>query len=446
MTMSLSDIVEIQVSVESVALTLPGFGNTLLLSPGASFAERVRTYSSLTDVVADFAATTPEYQAAAAMFGQSPHAPRVKIGRCANKPTQVFTIGVVLVADSTAYAVNVKVGSTVTAVSITSDASATNDEIVASLVAALNLVADNNYTAAATGTSGSQVVTVTADAAGAFFGLQVVDLPRLELTDTTAGVSLSADLDAIAFEDPDFYFVVPMQHNSKANLELIADWTATNDRCGIAVTADSIVATAVAAVSTDIAVTLNGESQRNMALIYRKASYSNVAAGIASIMGAYKPGAATAMWKNVVGETADNLSSTQRQNLDVKKASYYETIGGLSVLINGFVSDGWYIDVVRNLAWLKQTTAADIVTLLASQPKLPYTIKGGTAVEGAIRATFARAAAMNVISADYTVTIPDISAISSGTKATRVLPDVAWSAQLLQAIHKVKPVLGKVTF
>lgn len=444
--LQLSDIVEIQVSVESSGLALPGFGIPLILSANADFSERVRTYASASEVAVDFDLDSPEYLAAAVAFAQTSRVSRLKIGRCANKPTQVFTLSVAAVANSTAYKARVTgQGFTATDITVTSDSSVTNDEIVAALVTALNTVANKNYTAAATGTSGSQIVTITGTAAGDWFAVDSLDLAYLSVTQTHSNPDVVADLEAIAAEDPDFFFILPL-YNSTAYLQAIATWCATNERMLVASTNDSIAATQSLSPGTDVLTVIKATNNRFACLAYRRSAASFYASGVASILGASRPGSLTLMHKTIVGETADNLSSTQRANIAAKYASCYETIGGRSIIVDGFVSDGWYADTSRNLAWLKQQVAADLITMLGSVPKLPYTQAGATAVEGSIRATFARAANYQVIGSDYTVTVPDVSLISSSTKQTRILPDVEWTVALLQAIHRVKPIAGKVTF
>lgn len=90
--MPLSDIATIVVTTTGAGVTRAGYGVPMILSHSADWAERTRTYTSLSAVGADFAANTPEYLAAAKIFGQSPKVPRIVIGRAALQPTQKFAI------------------------------------------------------------------------------------------------------------------------------------------------------------------------------------------------------------------------------------------------------------------------------------------------------------------------------------------------------------------
>jgi hypothetical protein len=127
--MQLSDIISIAITTATRTIARAGFGIPLILSASApSWSERVRTYSSIDDVDDDFATTTPEYKAAARFFAQSPRVRQVKIGRAALPATQQFEFAPV-VANSYAYTFYVVKNGTLTAVTYTSDGSATAAEI-----------------------------------------------------------------------------------------------------------------------------------------------------------------------------------------------------------------------------------------------------------------------------------------------------------------------------
>jgi len=67
--------------------------------------ERIRTYSTLADVAADFGTTAPEYLAAVLWFGQSPQPDQIKIGRWAESATAGFLGGGILSSAQAAIAV-----------------------------------------------------------------------------------------------------------------------------------------------------------------------------------------------------------------------------------------------------------------------------------------------------------------------------------------------------
>lgn len=147
--MALSEHVSIVITQDTVGIERAGFGTPMILSATAAWAERLRYYASLLEVADDFAATTPEYLAARAVFSQSPRPKRLAIGRSALKPTLRYTIAVRTVSNSTAYEIRVVgEGFTGGTASYTSDSAATEAEIVNGIVTALNAISGNNYLAA----------------------------------------------------------------------------------------------------------------------------------------------------------------------------------------------------------------------------------------------------------------------------------------------------------
>lgn len=90
--MPLTDIATIVVSTTSAGVTRAGYGVPMILSHTAAWSERIRFYTSITAVGADFAANTPEYLAANKIFGQSPKVTRIAIGRAALAPQQTYSL------------------------------------------------------------------------------------------------------------------------------------------------------------------------------------------------------------------------------------------------------------------------------------------------------------------------------------------------------------------
>jgi hypothetical protein len=94
--MALTDYVTLNIFQTTVGLTKAGFGTGLFLSYKPTWAERTRTYGSVSDVAVDFPVTTgPEYRAATSYFSQSPAPTQFVIGRGSNKPTKVVQLSAV---------------------------------------------------------------------------------------------------------------------------------------------------------------------------------------------------------------------------------------------------------------------------------------------------------------------------------------------------------------
>jgi hypothetical protein len=161
--MPLSDIAVVNIILGTGGLSQTGFGTGMILGYPTGWVERSRTYTSITGVAADFATTTPEYKAANAYFSQNPRPEQLVIGRGTLKPTMIFKITVATVANSQKYSVVLNG----TQYDVTSDASATNDEIIILLQAALAAPATAaGFTAAIGGAGPSTFLTLTGNAAG----------------------------------------------------------------------------------------------------------------------------------------------------------------------------------------------------------------------------------------------------------------------------------------
>lgn len=82
-TLPVSSVVNVQVQLSPIAAALRNFGAMCILgsSDVIPTSERIRLYSSISDVATDFGTVAPEYQAALAFFSQSPRPSIVYIAR-----------------------------------------------------------------------------------------------------------------------------------------------------------------------------------------------------------------------------------------------------------------------------------------------------------------------------------------------------------------------------
>lgn len=438
---TLSSQVSLTITVDSLGVARAGFGTALVVSHTATWLERSRTYTDLAGVTADFDAGTPEYIAASALFAQSPHPEQIIIGRAALAPTQVYEIDVSSVVNSTKYAVNViATGATASnPLTYTSDSSATNDEIVAGLVTALNGVSSKNYTAAATGTAGSQVVTVTATAAADWFSIEILDPTLLAIKQTHTDPGIATDLAAIQVEN-DTWYALHTMYNSKAYVLAAAAWIETQSKIYLVdVNETQAITVAVGSSPTDTLYAL-------FALTYNRTAGSYYPSPAAMFSAAWlgrvlpdDPGSATWKFKTLAGIAAVNLTSTHETNLRARKANCYETIAGVNKTWEGTVAGGTFgfIDTTRGLDWLSDDMTKGVYGAMSGSEKVPYTNAGLALVRNEIKASLKRAFGMGIINDDYVIEMPSISSISSSDKALRRLPNVKWSASLQGAIHEV---------
>ncbi len=107
MALSVSDLINVTVNVSPTAVANRGFGTMLIIGDSAviSTTDRIRSYSNLTGVLADFANTDPEYLAAQLYFAQIPQPTKLMIGRQGASETPLQAVQACVAKSSEWYAV-----------------------------------------------------------------------------------------------------------------------------------------------------------------------------------------------------------------------------------------------------------------------------------------------------------------------------------------------------
>lgn len=434
--MPLADIVRVNIAVLSAGITQAGFGIPLILSHSATWVERTRTYTSAAGVLADFAATTPEYLAAQAEFSQSPAPPKIMIGRSAVKPTQWHVFTVAAVSDSTAY--SVRIGAQTA--TFTSGVGTTNDLIAAGLLAAINALAAPalGATATLTGAALSRTVTLTANAAGNWTGLEVVRTDLLSVAQTHADPGIATDLAAILNESQAWYALITL-FNSKLYVAAAALWIEANERFYMADSQDTDIINVADSGASDIAHTLKAASYARTAVVYHPANDAWLAASWCGALLPLDPGSETWKFKTLATVPATVLTATQITNLKAKYCGWYYSINSKNITTEGKVAANEWIDVIRFRDWLKARMQERIFVRLTQTKKVPFTDKGLVVIEGEIRAQLADGVSVGGL-ADVPapdVVMPLVATISPANKSARILDGITFSGTLAGAIHEL---------
>ncbi len=437
---TLDQVVSLTITRDSVGVSVPGFGIPLILSANAAFADRVRSYTSLAGVEADFATTTPEYLQAALLFSGSNKPEKIKIGRLANKPTQRYRITVQTVTNSQIYKVKVNG----TEASFTADGTATNDEIVAGLVSAINTALGGSRASAdTTDGTGSHKLLLTAASAGEFLGLDVRavndNLDLLTVIQNHADPGLAADLAAITNADADYYFILH-PYNSVACISAISTFAEANKRLFVAGSSDTNnITLADGSDSVSVAKVAKVAALSYTSIWYHHDSGAFVDSRLVGACAPLDPGSETWAFKSLSGVAATVLTATHQTNLEAKNANYYQAVAGASITFPGKVAKGDFIDLVRFLDWFRATTQAAIFSRMAALSKIPFTDPGIAIVEAELRGVIGQGVDVGGIATDPApvVTVPRASAVSSANRTARILPDVKFTWTYAGAIHKV---------
>lgn len=274
-------------------------------------------------------------------------------------------------------------------------------------------------------------------------------IPSLEVTagefaleDRTSDPGLAADLTAIRAEDDDWYCAL-LDSNSSAEILALAAIIEPLTPKKILVTQSADTAVLNADSITDVAyLTADRDYFRTHVLFHPKIATSDswIAPAMVGNALAYNPGSVTWVNRELVGVGDWAPASADRTALLAKNSGSIETIAGRKVTFGGKVGGGEWIDIIHGLDWLHARIGERIFGLLvsATDAKVGFTDKGIARVHAELRAqlTEASAAPSNLL-ATWSTSVPTAASLSSSQRATRVLPNVTFSATVQGAIHAV---------
>ena len=255
---------------------------------------------------------------------------------------------------------------------------------------------------------------------------------------TTPDADWTAALTAIRVADTDWYGF-SIKSVTIADQEEAADWAeATTDPkvLFMARSADTDILSSVA--TTDIAYYISSNGYDRSACFYSSGAATNYIECAA--MGERfpkNPGSGTWKFKTLTGITADDLTTSERSAALDKEANIYISRASISMTEEGTVGSGEYIDVIRGIDWLESRIQEIIFGELVNTEKIPFTDEGISTIEGLLKQALDEAVRRDVITADYTTTVPDVADVSAANKTARTLPDVEFTATLAGAIHYV---------
>lgn len=441
MSTALDQIVNIVITQETAAIPQASFATPLIVGPtGFLNSDVIRYYTSPQAMLADgFTTSDIEYIYAVEAFEQALSPTQVGIGKRTTAVVQVDTISF-NVLNLHLYKV------TIDGVdySYTSDGTATAAEIVTALSALIN--ADTNATVTATG---STTLILTSDTAGDGFQTSVNGDSNMTLVHTTANNGIVDDLTAI-LNDPlgNLWYGLALASSVVGDILQTAAFIETLTKIYIAASGDAAIDTGV---TTDVASVLQGKGYKRTGLMYSPGSFNlGIDAGWLGGQLPQTPGASTWDLKTIVGITPDLYSSTSRSRLIGvpgvsvgKGVNIYETVGGQNITENGWMVGGQYIDITVFIDWLKSTMQTNIFSLLINNPKIPYTDKGVSVIENAVRQTLKQGSddggTGGLDATSITVTVVPVSSIPANIRAQRILPAnaIKWTARLTGAFQNI---------
>jgi hypothetical protein len=438
--MSLDDIVNVQISLESPSITRAGFGVPAILDFNTKFAELARVYDSTAAMADDlFGPSDAAYVAAQKVFGQNPHPGQVVVLRRPSGPVMRWEI-TPTVENLAAYTGKLhKLGTAEETFLFTSDGTATLAEIIAGLVAAINaLVGNANFTA----TDQVTHVRVDGDAAGTHLLLKALSSNLSVKNATPDSATIVTHYTAAASyaqaQGFDYYGLVSTSRGSAELSALAAQIEGEKKILGFA-TQDTPVKEGTAG---NIALTLQAAAYARTFGVFNEAGdgiYSFAEAGLFGRVLPDDPGSETWKFKTLAGVSVDALTSTNVVNLKTADINHYRREAGNNFTAEGVTFAGEFIDVTRFIDFIHARMQENIFARLVAVEKVPFTDPGIAIVENEIRGVLQLGINNGGFASDPapTVTVPRAADVSAVDKGNRFLPDLKFSATLAGAIHSL---------
>lgn len=437
-------IVNVDITLNTAGTTREGFGLPLFLASTDNFEERIRGYTSLTEVAEDFDESTAAYKAAKQLWSQTPKVTQLYIGR----RTMQYTVSIPdTVAEGSEYSLTVAIGGGVSQpFQYTAKESDTAlivlNEFKSQIEASPTIKDGVNVSVTGTGASATMIITKAGD--NDFVKVTSIT-PTTSIAATTADTA-SAALASIETYSTDWYFISAEDRTQQFVLVMASEIQA---RKKIFFTANADVK---ALQGTDLTSATDVPAQlakskytRTVCLWHHTAEYDYPEMAYIAYGAPYDAGSIA--WGNaqLTGVAASlqpanqrPLTSIQKSALDTRSCNFIDLDGGVPVVRRGITSGGEWIDIVRGVDWLESDLKTSLRDLLINQKggKITYDDTGITRIRQVIETSLQRAVNRNFLST-YTVTVPKASQVALADKKARILKDVTFHGILAGAILDV---------
>ena len=451
--MSLEQIVNVVISRETASVSRAGFGTPMILGPNLNSQNRILFFSNLSDVADALVggSANPEYQAAAAVFGQNPHPVQIAIGQVQGTKTITDNAGTFTAGDIVV---------TVNGTEITESFATDKDTTMTALAASIQALAD--VSTAVYSAVGHTIIITPVSTAVLGVSVDVTGITGTMTTtvSATGTETLTDALDAIRTVNDTWYALV-ITSRTLADQQNVADWTETQTKIfGCASDDTNIINQADGVDTTTIAYYVKTNSLSRTFVFYHQTADGStsddyIEAALFGKILPQDPGSYTAMFQTLSLVAVSTLTTTQNVNALAKNANTYEEIGGRNISREGTTGEGEYIDVIIFIDWLQARITENVYSTLVNSQKVPYTDAGIAAIDSQVQRTLQVGQNRGGISptaydendvqiGGFFTTVPLLSAVSAADKAARTLNDMTFTAWLAGAVHAVN-ITGVVT-
>lgn len=437
-------IVNVDITLNTAGTTREGFGLPLFLASTDNFEERVRGYTSLTEVAEDFDESDAAYKAAKQLWSQTPKVTQLYIGR----RSMQYTVSIPdAVAENTEYTLTVAVGG---GISQPFQYTAKDADTAAIVLDALKTQIEASPTikdavsVSVTGSGDSATMIVTKNGDNDF--VKVTSTATTVSISATTSDSASTALSAIETYSTDWYFIATEDRTSQFVLAMASEIQA---RKKIFFTANADVKALQGTdptAATDVPAQLAKNMYTRTVCLWHHTADSDypemayIAYGAPYDAGSIAWGNAqlTGVAASLQPANQRPLTSIQKSALDARSCNFIDLDGGVPVVRRGITSGGEWIDIIRGVDWLESDLKTSLRDLLINQKggKITYDDTGITRIRQVIETSLQRAVNRNFLST-YTVTVPKASQVSLADKKARILKDITFHGILAGAILDV---------
>jgi hypothetical protein len=404
--MPIEDVVIINISLDPPPIEAAVF-KLMVAGQNVAFTERIRWYSSAAELLADTEAaitsTDYEYLALAAIFSQTVHPDQVGVGRCDTAFVAQVDDWSIDVAAAGTWTLTIN-GVDYTYIAGGGDtATVIRDGLVAAAAAAPDVTVSP---------VAANALDVTADVAGVPFTSDVTapaggDASFKPLASTDS-LGWPEELGEVFAEDDSPYYVC-IEDRDPEQVYVVATYIETLHKLYIGQTSQADVKTSA---TTDVASLLQDGNYFRTGLLWYSTDATTAAEAWAGKVAAANPDAVTTIWalKNLVGVTADALTTTEQGYIKGKYASFYDTVGGVGATWEGRTPNGKWIDNVITVDWLYFRLREDIwrwyLSVSNRNEKINYDDDGIKAHRALTKNRLEKGFKVSHINSNYTVTVP----------------------------------------
>lgn len=484
--LAIENVVDISVQFTPVATPTRDFGTLLLIgsSDVIPVASRIRYYTTLSGVAADFGTSAPEYTAASLFFAQSPQPSQLYIGRWAQSASKGVLTGGNIGSSSQAALLatmqaitngsfTVTIGGVLrTVTSLNFSANVTLSEVAATINTAVSVYAtcswdatNGSFVLKSVGTGATNGAITYANVAGGGTDV-VVPLKWNAATGAQLSQGVAAEdavdgLNALAAFSSAWYacmFACSTPPSDADYTECAAFIEAANPVRIIGFTTQD-TNTLVLGNTDNLAYDLKQLTYRRSYVQYSSSSLYAVASALAkglTVDFTANNSTITLKFKTEPGVTAETLTETQAQAVTSMNANIYVNyINATAIIQQGVMSNGLFFDEVHGTDWFANAIQTAVYNLLYTSPtKIPQTNYGVNQIVNVIDGVCAAAVNNGLIApglwtgptigpvkqntllpTGFFVYVPNISEQSQADREARIAPTCQVLAKLGGAVH-----------